>query len=152
MGSTIARPRVATTVVGDTSVGAMDPTTPSFPLAGHLGLVIDRVDEGRAIATLTIDERHHNPNGVVHGAVVFAMVDTAMGAAAMSMLGDDKACSTIELQVRFLRPTVDGTLTADTRVVKPGRRVMHLDSTVTDASGRVVATATSSFAVLDLPG
>lgn len=125
--------------------------TPSFPLSDFLGMSV--IDEGNGHATAHLDAgpAHHNPHGFVHGAAVFAMVDTSMGAAAMGILGPDQRCSTIELQLRFLRPVVDGPLTAETVVVKPGRRVMHLESRVTDLTGRLVATATSSFAVVDEP-
>jgi acyl-CoA thioesterase len=52
-----------------------------FPLKSHLGLEIDHVEPGTAIARVGLDERHLNANGVAHGAVLFAMIDTAMGAA-----------------------------------------------------------------------
>jgi uncharacterized protein (TIGR00369 family) len=52
-----------------------------FALKGFLGFQIEEVAEGHARARLTIADEHRNPNGVAHGAVYFAMVDTAMGAA-----------------------------------------------------------------------
>ncbi|MBI4883613.1 MAG: PaaI family thioesterase [Actinobacteria bacterium] len=124
---------------------------PSFPLGEFLGMTVAAAGEGRATAHIEAGAAHHNPHGFVHGAAVFAMVDTSMGAAATSILGPDQRCSTIELQIRFLRPVVEGALHAETVVIKPGRRVIHLDSRVTDATGRLVATATSSFAVIDTP-
>jgi uncharacterized protein (TIGR00369 family) len=123
--------------------------TPSFPLSRFLGMTVHDEGAGQARADLDAGPVHQNPHGFVHGAAVFAMVDTSMGAAAMSMLGPDQRCSTIELHLRFLRPVVDGPLNAETSVVKPGRRVMHLESRVTDSAGRLVATASSSFAVID---
>ena len=44
--------------------------------------------EGSGTATLDVDERHINPHGTVHGGVMFVMLDTAMGAATMSVVGD----------------------------------------------------------------
>lgn len=109
------------------------------------------IDEGDGHASARIDTGavHLNPHGFVHGATVFAMVDTSMGAAVMGMLEPAQRCTTIELQMRFLRPCAGGRLVADTTVLKPGRRVMHLESRVTDEGGRLIATATSSFAVID---
>lgn len=120
----------------------------SFPLSEFIGLSIERRGPGHTVATLDANQAHHNPHGFVHGATIFTMVDTAMGAAVMSLLGEGQRCSTIELQVRFLRPHINGVLRADTTVVKPGRQVMHLESKVTDAGGRLIATATASFAVI----
>ena len=40
------------------------------------------------MVTLDVAERHLNPHGVVHGGVVFTLVDTAMGQATMDAIED----------------------------------------------------------------
>lgn len=124
--------------------------TSSFPLGEFIGMEIERPSPGHAIARATSRDAHHNPHGFVHGAVVFTLIDTSMGAAVMSMLPEGQRCSTIECQVRFLRPVVNDDLVCETNVIKPGRRVFHLESRVTAPDGRIVATGTGSFAVIDL--
>ena len=57
---------------------------PSFPLQQYLGMELSGSDVGSGTAALTLGEQHANPNGVAHGAVLFALVDTAMGKATMS--------------------------------------------------------------------
>jgi len=122
-----------------------------FPLKSHLGMSIRTIEPGHAVAEITIDERHLNPNGVAHGSVVFAMVDTAMGAAVMSLVPEGKACTTTDIHVRFSRAVTAGRIVADTVVVKPGRSLMHIESKVTDSSGKLVASATGAFMVIDPP-
>jgi len=122
-----------------------------FPLAEFLGMTVETTGTGTGRATVAIDDRHHNPNAVAHGGVVFTMVDTSMGAATMSVLDAGHYCSTIEIQVRYLRPVLHGTLVVETQIVKPGRRIVHLESRATDEQGRLVATATGSYAVLPIP-
>lgn len=124
----------------------------AFPLAEFIGMTIERPEPGLAIARAEANTTHHNPHGFVHGSVVFTLVDTSMGAAVMSMLTEGQRCSTIELQVRFLRPVVGAALEARTTVIKPGRRVFHLESKVTTPDGKIVATGTGSFAVIDPAG
>ena len=121
-----------------------------FPLGEFIGMSIERPGPGRAIARTTTRDTHHNPHGFVHGAVVFTLIDTSMGAAVMSMLPAGQRCSTIECQVRFLRPIVNDDLVCETTVIKPGKRVFHLESRVSTPEGRVVATGTGSFAVIDI--
>jgi len=128
-----------------------EPDKSDFPLKHHLGMEIRTIEPGHAEAAVAIDERHLNPNGVAHGSVVFAMVDTAMGAAVMSLLDDGKACTTTDIHVRFTRPATTGRIVADTVVVKPGRTLMLLESKVRDERGRMVATATGAFMVIDAP-
>lgn len=76
------------------------------------------------------------------------MIDTAMGVATMSVLDDDSSCATIEINTRFLEPVFAGLLTAEVRVIKAGRRIVHLEADVTNASQRSVARASGSFAVI----
>jgi len=122
-----------------------------FPLKQHLGMEIRTLGPGHAEATIEINERHLNPNGVAHGAVLFAMIDTSMGGAVMSLTPEGKICATTDIHMRFVRPVVSGHLVADTVVVKPGRLMMHIESKVSDDQGRIVATATGAFMVIDAP-
>ncbi|CAN5556243.1 hypothetical protein BH10ACT2_BH10ACT2_25270 [soil metagenome] len=142
--------------LGDDANDAADAADPeltkpeaSFPLQGYLGMVLAGGEAGTATATLTIGEQHANPNGVVHGAVLFALVDTAMGKATMSVLDDGLYCASVELSLRFIRPASTGELIADATVVKRGRSIVHLDARVHDTDGRLVATSSGTFAILN---
>ncbi|MBS1849205.1 MAG: PaaI family thioesterase [Actinobacteria bacterium] len=119
-----------------------------FPLRRHLGMDVGSPVEGTGRAELVVGPVHLNPNGVAHGAVLFAMVDTAMGAATMSMLDEGLVCASIDVQLRFLRPVAEGRVVADAAVVKLGRRIVHLEARVLDDADRVVAMATGAFAVI----
>lgn len=129
---------------------ATEPSDVPFPFKDLLGFDVER-GEGLGRCQLEVGERHLNPNGVVHGAVPYAMIDTAMGAATVSVLPDDQMCATIEIHTRYLAPCFGGVLTATATVRKPGRRVVHLEATVTDGDGREIVMATGSFAVLPRP-
>ncbi len=127
-----------------------DPDYGTFPLRSFLGFDFVVVAPGRVTATLDVTEKHLNPNGVVHGGVLFTLVDTAMGRATMSVLDENQACASIEASSRFLRPVGAGKLVADVSVLRAGRRVVHLEGRVAKAGeDRPVALMTGSFAVLD---
>jgi uncharacterized protein (TIGR00369 family) len=98
-------------------------------------------EPGRVSFTLTPSEFHLNPFGLVHGGVLAALVDTAMGCAAHSLLPVGAGYVTSELNVRYLRAAglATGTLLCTGEVVKPGRRSMVVQATVTDDSGREIA-------------
>lgn len=106
--------------------------------------------DGSATVSLELSDQHMNPNGVAHGSVAFAMMDTAMGGAVMSVLDEGKACATIEMQTRFHKGVSTGKLIAEATVLTAGRRIVHLQARVTDADDRLIASATSSFAVIEL--
>lgn len=121
-----------------------------FGFRDLLGFTTEQGESGSTV-TLDCDDRHLNPHGAVHGAVMFALIDTAMGAAAVSTLDEGSMCATIECQTRFLSPCFGGRLSATARVRKAGRRVIFLDGEVVDADGREIVTATASFAVIPRP-
>lgn len=120
-----------------------------FPLRRFLGMELSGDEPGVGYAHVDIGPDHLNPNGVVHGAVLFALVDTAMGKSTMSVIDEPgRYCASIEVSLRFIRPAVGGRITATATVVKRGRSVVHLDSRVVEGDGRLVATAAGTFAVL----
>lgn len=119
-----------------------------FALKQFLGMEIDDSSAGSARARITVAEAHLNPNGVVHGAVLFAMVDTAMGKATMSVLPPGQFCATVDVQLRFIRPASEGVLVAEVSVIKQGRSVVHLDARVVDGDDRLVATGAGTFVVI----
>jgi uncharacterized protein (TIGR00369 family) len=131
----------------------LEPDTPDrpgeFPLRRFLGMELTGDEPGVGSAHLVIGPEHLNPNGVVHGAVLFALVDTAMGKSTMSVIDEPgRYCASIEVSLRFIRPAVAGRVTATATVVKRGRSVVHLESRVVEDDGRLVATAAGTFAVL----
>jgi acyl-CoA thioesterase len=119
----------------------------TFPLRRFLGMDIDVVEPGHTLTRLHIDDTHLNPNGVVHGGVLFTMIDTAMGLATMTVL-DEGRCASIEVHLRFLRPATSGVLEAHATVVSQGRKVVHLEARIHDDAGRLMATGTGTFAVV----
>ena len=121
-----------------------------FPFQELVGYELE-TGEGRCLAHLDVDERHMNPNGVVHGAVLFALLDTAMGGATMSVVEPGHWCATIDVNIRFLSPCMSGRVTAEVTVRKAGRRIVHLDGVVRGEDGKEYAAATGAYAVIAAP-
>ena len=123
-----------------------------FPLRRFLGMELTGDEPGTGFAHVDVGAEHLNPNGVVHGAVLFALVDTAMGKSTMSVVDEPgRYCASIEVSLRFIRPAIGGRLTATTTVVKRGRSVVHLEGRVAGEDERLVATAAGTFAILGEP-
>ena len=45
------------------------------PFADLIGLTLDQQGSGSSTFSLSVDDQHLNPHGVVHGAVLYAMAD-----------------------------------------------------------------------------
>ena len=105
-----------------------------------------QVERGSVSVELTAETRHYNPLGSVHGGVISTLLDTAAGCSVHSTLAVGEGYTSLDLTVKFLRPvTVDsGTAAGGGTVLQRGRRTALAEAQLYDASGRLVAHATSS--------
>jgi len=124
----------------------MIPDNVRFPLGDFLGMDISR-GEGSAVAWVELGPPHMNPNGIAHGAVAFALMDTAMGAAVVSILDETQLCATVEIHTRYHRPVASGTLRAEATVLTAGKRLVQLEAKAFGEDDRLIASSTGSFAV-----
>jgi uncharacterized protein (TIGR00369 family) len=113
-----------------------------------LGMVcIDKSEPGTTVWHMPADERFTNPVGVLQGGFLAACCDSAMGASTVTWVQGRKVLSAnAELKVSFLAPVrPGGTLTCTSRVISGGSRVAFVEAEVTDADGRTVAKASSTY-------
>lgn len=116
------------------------------PFAELIDLRVEAQHAGASTLALTVAERHLNPHRVVHGAVLFALADTGMGAALYPTLADGESCATIEVKISYFRPVTQGTLVCTTELVNRGRSVANLESRIR-LDGVLVAQANGNFAI-----
>ncbi len=107
-----------------------------------------RAEGGEATYQVDVDARHHNPTGRLHGGLLSALADAAMGAAFLSGLPAGATGTNLDLSMRFLRPVDAGRLQARASTVKAGQKVTLMACDIRDDVGRLVATAQSQFLTL----
>lgn len=130
----------------------IDGSIPAPPIAKLMGFGLDYVEFGKAVFSVEPNESHYNPIGTVHGGLVCTLLDSVAGCAAQSTLPKGTAYTSLEIKVNYLRPVLasSGKLTATGTVTKPGSRAAFVDATVTDAAGKLVATASSTLLVFPI--
>ncbi|TWU60870.1 hypothetical protein Poly51_11520 [Rubripirellula tenax] len=110
----------------------------------------DSTDElGSATVQIRCGAHHHNPMQRVHGGLIAALADAAMGIAFGRTLMDRQDFSTIEMKINFIRPVKEGMIVAKARVVERGLRIGFVDCEITNERGKRIATATSTCTVID---
>jgi uncharacterized protein (TIGR00369 family) len=124
------------------------PVFNEFFLARLLDLTITYDDELQATRVeLPFADFLRNPQGSLHGGVIATAMDISMGHLLNRYLSTGV---TIEMQLRFFRP-VHGPSHCEGRVLRPGRRIVHLESRLYDEQGQFAAYATGSWQRLDVP-
>jgi uncharacterized protein (TIGR00369 family) len=126
------------------------PTTfePGVPV-GPLGFVPRDAGGGKATWEYTVDPAHYNTNGVLHGGVLMALLDTAMGHAVAALVAPQgRFSAAAQFNIHFFLPIKSGLVRARAEVKKLGKRLAVVEAEATDEAGRVLGLATSTHSLL----
>ena len=99
-------------------------------LMATLGAQLLRVDDGEVHIEAPIQDGSLQQQGFAHAGLTFAIGDSAAGYAALSILPNDQEVLTTEMKINLLAPGAGDRLVARGRVIKPGRRLMVVQSDV----------------------
>jgi uncharacterized protein (TIGR00369 family) len=124
---------------------------PPAPIAELVGFDLVELGEGRASFAMDPAERHYNPLGTVHGGIAATLLDSAMGCAVHTTLGEGERYTTLELKVNYVRAITEATgrVIASGSVIHRGGRVATAEARLTDEDGRLLAHGTSTCLILD---
>ena len=116
-----------------------------------LDFTLVEVEVGRAVFEGTPGAGVLNPMGTVHGGWSATLLDSACGVATHSSLKPGQTYATLELKVSFHKPvtTTTGLVRAEGKLLSIGRRVAFAEAKLTNAAGRLLASATSTLMVMD---
>lgn len=122
----------------------------AIPHATELGMSVDIVDAGRAELSLPYSTRFVGDpqTGVLHGGVVTALLDTAMGTAVVSHPQSTGGTATIDLRIDYMRAAhPKQRLRAVAECYRVTRSVAFVRATAFDDSEDPVASAAGAFTV-----
>jgi uncharacterized protein (TIGR00369 family) len=86
--------------------------------------------------------------GRVHGGVLAALADAAMGIAFGRTLDEGQDFSTIDLHIHFMRPVVSKKLIATGELIQRGLRIGFVQCKIVDERGRLICQSTCSCTVV----
>lgn len=117
----------------------------------YLGLSIDRVEAGSATLTVPPGTAAANNVGLLHGGILYALLDVVVYLAAMPLLDPTTNAVTHDVHCSVLRPgkAADG-VRFEGRVLRAGRSLIFGESEAFCAD-RLVARATVTKSVVPMP-
>lgn len=116
------------------------------PFADIIGLNVTQMKDGTSECALRTKPELFNPQGVMHGATLYALADTGMGAALYTLLEQGELCATIDLTISYFAAVREGDVLCKTRVLNKGKRTASLESEIYNGE-TLAAKAMGSFAV-----
>lgn len=95
-----------------------------------IGARIDAIEPGQVSLSVPILPSCTQQAGYGHAALSFALGDTAAGYSALSVMPDEAEVLTSEIKINLIAPAKGDRLVARGRVIKPGRRLVIVQSDV----------------------
>jgi uncharacterized protein (TIGR00369 family) len=121
----------------------------AMPLCAKLGIRAESYAAAQVALSLDWAPDLCTTNGILHGGVVMALADSAGGACELLNLPEGSSgTATIESKTNFLGVVRSGTVTATATPLHVGGTTIVVETSVHDASGRLIAKVTQTQVVL----
>lgn len=115
----------------------------------HDSLGIRTVEAGpdRVVLEMDVDERVHQPLGLLHGGASAVIAESAASIGAFLACGDDESSMGTDLNISHLRAKRDGVVRAIATPVRKGRSLHVWTVDIVDEEDTLVAVARCTLAI-----
>jgi uncharacterized protein (TIGR00369 family) len=133
--------------------GIFDGTLPEPPIMQTVEPFDCSAEPGVVVMHSIPGFRHYNPIGSVHGGYAATLLDSAMGLAIHSTLPPGTGYTTLEFKISFIKGMTSdsGPVRTEGRTLNVGRRAATAEARITDSKGRLLAHATTTCLVFEIP-
>lgn len=120
-------------------------------LVGHLGIEITNIGEDFLEGTMPVDERTHQPAGMLHGGASVVLAET-LGSIASHLLIDRTNFVAVGLEVNanHLKGVKSGLVTGTARAIHIGRQTHVWDIRICNAEGQLTCISRLTMAVIPI--
>ena len=96
--------------------------------------------EGFLVATMPVDSRVHQPDGILNGGATMALAESVGSPTSMLAINMDKyTVRGIEFSANHLRSVKSGMVTATAKIIHKGKTIHLVEIKVEDDRGRVIS-------------
>lgn len=114
-----------------------------------LGIEIVELSEERAVATMPVDKRTHQPFGLLHGGASVALAETIASIATFNLIDKEtEICVGLEINANHLKGKKDGVVTAIGTPLHRGKSTMVWDIKIVDENGALICISRCTMAIL----
>ena len=114
-----------------------------------LGVEFVELAPERVVATMPVDERHHQPFGYLHGGVSVVLAESVASVGGFLNCPPGKSAFGAEISASHVRPKKSGALTAVGTPVHVGRKSQIWEIRITDEEEKLICVSRCTEAVED---
>ena len=120
-------------------------------LMGALGIEIVEASKGKVIATMPVDQRTHQPMGLLHGGASVALAETVASLGGLLLVdGEKETVVGLEINANHLKGKRDGVVTATGTVLHKGKKTMVWEIKITDEENELICISRCTLAVIQI--
>jgi uncharacterized protein (TIGR00369 family) len=114
-----------------------------------LGIEIVELSEERAVATMPVDKRTHQPFGLLHGGASVVLAETIASIGTFNLIDKEtEICVGLEINANHLKGKKDGIVTAIGTPLHRGKSTMVWDIKIVDENEALICVSRCTMAVL----
>ena len=113
-----------------------------------LSMEIKELTWGHSRLELSVQEKHFQPLGMVHGGVFSSLVDATAFWAVYTQVDEGLGMTTVELKLNYLAPVTRGRMICKGRSLRVGKTLCLGEAMIEDDEGTLLAHGTSTMMVL----
>jgi uncharacterized protein (TIGR00369 family) len=133
--------------------GIFDGSLPQPPIMQTIAPFDCTAERGHVVLHSVPGLQHYNPIGSVHGGYGATLLDSAMGLAVHSLCPQGTGYTTLEFKISFIKGMSkdSGVVRTEAKTLSFGRRAATAEARIVDAEGNLLAHATTTCLVFELP-
>ncbi len=106
---------------------------------------MDEIAYGQVAMSCQVREELTQQQGLIHGGVLSTIADVSRGYAALTTMDETSEVLTVEFKMNILRASSSSQIFAHAQVIKAGRTLVVVESTITDREHTVLAKMLSTM-------
>jgi len=117
-------------------------------MVAHVGIRFINIGEDYIVASMPVDNRTHQPLGMLHGGASAALIETLGSVAATCSVGEDEFCVGVEVNANHVRPARSGKVIGTAKSIHRGSRIQVWQVDIRTEDGKMVSTGRITLAVM----
>ncbi|HEY5692341.1 MAG TPA: hotdog fold thioesterase [Cyclobacteriaceae bacterium] len=119
-------------------------------MVSHLGIEFTQVGDDYICATMPVDQRTHQPLGLLHGGASVALAETLGSiAATFSVDRNTQYCVGLEINANHIKSIKEGKVLGTVRPIHIGKKTHVWDIRITNEQNELISVSRITMAVID---